>query len=156
MELPTTTYDKYWLCEVDYKITNNSHITCGKFMLFYDRNEMDKAWVKATKMFRLNKFEGVNSIKCSTSKETPRASNNTSGVIIFYIDESKSEDYILNCGRIILEVMEYTKQKIIYFKTSDLTHNGTRALGQTKNYKYKLYNKYWVNTELNGVCWLKP
>ena len=46
----------------------------------------------------------------------------------------------MNIGRKILEGLNYTEQKIIYYKTDTQTREGTVATGSKKNHTYKLDN----------------
>jgi hypothetical protein len=101
----------------------------GKWMLFYDQDRMDAAWVLAKNELKAAHLQGVVSIKCSTSFKNERASTSENGIIIFYCTSSSNEREILGIGANLLEKLSYTEQKIIYYKTDSQTREGTRSSG---------------------------
>jgi len=118
-------------------------VDSGKWMLFYDKSFMNEAWNIAKKLYRENKLDGVKSMKCSTAHESPRASTLDEGIIVLYCNNSSNEETIMNIGKNIIEMFDYKKKKIIYYKTDLQTHEGTFATGSEKNYTYKLFNNLY-------------
>lgn len=134
---PSETYDTFWLFEKG----NTSHTNnVGKWMLFYRNDDLDDKWELIKQLFRSDKLSGVISMKCSTAKENPRSSDNSSGVIILYCNNSDDEKKIMEIGQRIVNEMKYCEydQNFLYYKTDLQTSLGTRATGQKKNWLYRL------------------
>ena len=140
--------DSPWLYE--NKNDGVKSVDTGKWMLFYDKSLMNEAWNIAKKLYRENKLDGVNSMKCSTAYENPRASTLEEGIIILYCNNSSNEETIMNIGKKIIEMFDYKEQKIIYYKTDLQTREGTIATGSKKNHTYKLFNHLY-----KGKCLIK-
>jgi hypothetical protein len=125
--LPSTA-DTYWLI---YGKCGDIH---GKWMLFYDKTQIDKEWANMKKLYDECKLGDVISMKCSGAKENPRVSNKNQHVIIIY----SAENDIMSIGKSIIEnIVDYSKP-YIYYKTNIQTGDGTRATGQDVNHLYKL------------------
>jgi hypothetical protein len=110
----------------------------GKWMLFYDLDKINNRWAEAIEHFDNENLRGVDSIKVSTNKPNPRASNQNTKVIIFYCRKSDDEAEILATGRRIIYYMQYDEQPFLYYKTDEQTQAGTGATGSKKNHLYKL------------------
>jgi hypothetical protein len=117
----------------------------GKWMIFYDNQNIDDAWEKAKQLYENRELDGIINLKVATAFDNPRANSRDSKVIIFYCGPSGDEGKVMAYGRNLLEKMSYKRQKsagyfppYIYYKTDVLTLGGTAATGQKKNYLYKL------------------
>ena len=139
-----------WLYENDNDNDNDISNNTGKWMLFYDKSLINEKWILAKKLYREKKLNGVVSMKCSTQYENPRSSSFEEGIIILYCYNSDNEETIMNIGRNILELFNYTQKQIIYYKTDLQTNEGTIATGCKKNHTYKLYNQLY-----KGKCLIK-
>lgn len=129
------------------------YINIGKWMLFFDNESMNEAWILANKLYSVNELEGVISMKCSTKYINPRSNNNETGIVILYCSDSHNEQKIINIGKNILEMFNYKQQKRIYYKTDLQTHMGTRATGSTNNYTYQLQNHLYKSRCLINLDW---
>ena len=129
-----------WL---EYGNIMTSDICVGKWMLYYNNEDMNLKWSYAKKLYSEKNLTGVISMKCSTNYKNPRASCLETGVIILYCSDSENEEYIINIGKIILNMFNYKNQKYIYYKTDGQTSQGTIATGEKVNHKYKLQNHLW-------------
>ncbi len=47
---------------------------CGKWMLYYDNENVDSAWCKAKGLYRAGALKGIISMKVATAMGNPRAS----------------------------------------------------------------------------------
>lgn len=125
--IPTKNIDTFWLCD-----NNNQNMekdnTCGKWILFYDRSDIDVNWISAKIWYNMGKLTDVTMIKSGTlksdSKEIP---------IIFYCEKSDNEEYVMKIGKIIIECMNYDYKKIIYYHPN-------KSIDK-KKYMYKLETK---------------
>ena len=133
---PMETLDAYWIYESN---TKHNSTDVGKWMLFYPEDDINDKWDVAKQLYRDGVFIGVVSMKCSTARPNPRASNTNSGIIIFYSDDSSNEELIMKIGRDICRSMEYSEQPFMHYKTDEQTSIGTRATGSRRNYKYRLH-----------------
>lgn len=118
----------------------------GKWMLFFNNHLMNEKWKLATKLFDDNELFGVISLKCSTRFKNPRASDNNTGVIIFYCNDSTDEPFIMNIGQIIMSKLCYKRD--MYYKTDNQTHLGTAATGIRGNYSYCLKYQGIINNSI--------
>lgn len=125
-------------CNIRHIVNYENKENIGKWMLFYDINEMNEKWKLAKQLYRENKLKGVISMKCSTNMKNPRASCHSSGIIIMYCNNSNDEYYIKNIGENIINNFNYTYNPYIYYKTDKQTREGTRTTGKQKNYTYCL------------------
>jgi DNA polymerase III epsilon subunit-like protein len=151
--LPLEVSDSPWLYE-----NNNEDIKSvdtGKWMLFYNKSLMNEAWFVAKKLYREHKLDGVETMKCSTAYENPRASQFNEGIIILYCNDSSNEEIIMNIGKKIIEIFDYKERQIIYYKTDIQTHKGTFATGSKKNHTYKLFNALYKGKCLLSKNYLK-
>jgi len=136
-------------CKVKHIINSESNNDVGKFMLFYNKNEINKKWKLAQQLYRENKLNNVTSMKCSTSFRNSRASNLNEGVIILYCNNSSDEEKINIIGKNILKIFNYEDRPYIYYKTDKQTKEGTRSTGNQKNYTYMIQNETKKKTSLN-------
>ena len=143
--LPSCVEDNPWLYE---RKTSTCGYDTGKWMLFYPLKFMDEKWILAKKLYRENRLVGVSSIKCSTLFKNPRASSLSGMIIIIYCNESSNEEKILNIGRKLLDLFNYTEQQVIYYKTDLQSNQGTFATGNFKNHEYKLFNHLYKHKRL--------
>ena len=162
---PTDISDNPWICEykevnteeemfeymdINYKLISSStkflhedgsegyyimHLTDGKWMLFYDKKEIDEKWKQIKQLYRDGQLSGIVQMKCSTIYKNPRASGDKK-TIILYCEPEQNEEHIKNIGKNILNLMKYSDK--IYYKTNNQTKLGTRATGQTGNHKYSI------------------
>lgn len=148
--LPLEVNHSLWLYEKNNEGAES--IDSGKWMLFYYKQSMNEAWVLAKKLYRENKLDGVNSMKCSTAVENPtRASSLDLGIIILYCNNSSNKETIMNIGQKIIKMFDYKEKQIIYYKTDLQTRKGTIATGSTKNYTYKLYNTLYKQPKIQFI-----
>ena len=112
----------------------------GKWMLFCHNSLLDELWLKAVELYNDEQLHGVISMKCSTNYDNLRASNKHEGIVIFYCNKSYEATNILQYGHNILEKMQFTTGKVIYYKTDAQTSSGTRATGQNHNHAYEIKN----------------
>jgi len=157
--LPMEIYDMPWLYEekhietkIDDNFVFNENIeqNHGKWMLFYKKSSMNDKWQFIKNLYRENKLSGVDSIKCSTNWENPRASSHDEGIIIFYCSNN-TEEQIIMTGKNILELLLYKEKDYIYYKTNFQTQDGTSATGIYKNHKYKLLNPFYESKCLINI-----
>jgi hypothetical protein len=94
----------------------------GKWTLFYSKDKMDAKWNLAKELYNSGGLPGVRSMKVSTSY----AQDKTTGVIIFYCNDSDQKELILEIGRNIVAAMNYCGVSYIYYRK------------QSANYLYKL------------------
>ena len=134
---PMETLDAYWIYESNTK-HNSASTDVGKCMLFYPKDYIPDKWDLAKLLYGDGVLTGIVSMKCSTARPNPRASNPNSGMMIFYADDSSNKELIMKIGRDICRSMEYSEQPFVYYKTDDQTSIGTRATGSRRNYKYRL------------------
>jgi hypothetical protein len=146
--LPMEVDDYPWIFENNLDLNKGiDNDDIGKWMLFFDNDDINKKWLKAKKKYDKNKLNGVLSLKVSTAMKNPRSSNDTKKVIIFYCNNSNNQNHILSIGKTILKELKYTESEYIYYKTDKQTFEGVRATGKTKNYTYYLKTKNLVETE---------
>lgn len=84
---------------------------------------------------------GIHSMKVSTDYINPRASCESTGVIIFYCGPANDEDKMLKIGRNLLEHISY-ENNWLYYKSDQQTAQGTRATGLYQ------FIKFHVSVEL--------
>jgi len=142
---PMSVTDLPWVYEIMNKHKFDNPYNVGKWMLFCDKLHLDELWIKISQLYQDGMLPGVISMKCSTNYKNPRASNQSDGVIIIYCNNSHEEDDIMRCGHNIIEKLQYKSQNLIYYKTDDMTHTGTRATGQQLNHLYKIVNPLFVD-----------
>lgn len=134
---PSNIYVHPWLYE---KTSEIIYFDCGKWMLYYNKILMDEAWKLIKNLFRNNKLNNITSMKCSTNYINPRTLNHSDGVIILYCNDSSNENKIIDIGKKIIELINYTENNYIYYKSDLQTDEGTHATGNNNNYTYKLQN----------------
>jgi hypothetical protein len=138
-QLPLEVSDRPWLYETATNKMAAQRVDVGKWMLFYDKTNINESWLLAKKLFREQKLQGVLSMKCSTNYVNPRASTNNS-IIILFCSDSSNEEKIMSIGKQILEMFSYKEKPYIYYKTDMQTFEGTIATGTKTNHTYKLSN----------------
>ena len=116
----------------------------GKWMLFFDKSNMNQKWKESKELFRNGKIKEVEYIKCSTNYKNVRASNDNIGLISFYCNNSDNKEKILSVGNSLIKLLNYSEYGTIYYKTDELSKLGTRSLGNTFNYLYKLNNELYM------------
>ena len=141
---PLSVSDNPWLYENSGIISYDT----GKWMLFYPIGLMNEKWLLAKKLYREKKLYGINSMKCSTLFQNPRASDLNNGIIIIYSSDSSNEEKIRDIGKKILDSFNYTEQQMIYYKTDLQTDEGTIATGSRKNHTYQLFNHLYKHKRL--------
>ena len=160
-EIPMVTNDKYWLYEKNdiiynkYKVIlsqeqkdeitykylvenegDGSHgLEKGKWMLYFNNENIDEKWKLAKKLYNDDKLYGITSMKCSTNKKNERANDENTKVIILYCDDSYNKDYIMKIGKNLYKNFNYTN--VFYYKLDSQTSIGTIATGSKKNHLYK-------------------
>lgn len=135
--LPSKNTAKYWI----YHGKGQDHTLNGKWMLFYTNDEIDEKWKIITKLYDEGLLPGITSMKVSTFKPNPRASNQNSKVIILYCGPCDDEELVKNIGQKIIDNTGYKNIGFggyMYYKTDSQTILGTKATGQTKNWLYRL------------------
>lgn len=134
---PLSIYDKPWLYATDEQIEGND---VGKWMLFYNKNIINDKWKKVLELFKENKLEGVINVKVSTNMKNQNNNMSNSSVIVLYCDNSRDKKTIINIGKKIQELMEYTEQKCMYYKLNynpNMENNKRHYLYQLKINKEK-------------------
>jgi len=97
----------------------------GKWLLFYNKTELDKKWSLAKKLYNDNKFDNVIYMKVSTAMPNPKSTNPLEGVIAFYVgktlisdDKISDEEIILKQGKQLQKLFSYeSRLGKIYYKT---------------------------------------
>lgn len=139
---PTEVFDQPFLyaqCkDADEKYGNYDKNDCGKWMMFFNKNVLDDKWKEACRLFYGNHLIGIHSMKVSTGYSNPRASNNSSRVIIFYCGPCNDEAKMIEYGKNLLNVFPYRENPYMYYKSDSQTQGGTKATGQKVNSLYKL------------------
>ncbi|CAF1223792.1 unnamed protein product [Adineta ricciae] len=136
---PTQVTDSFWLSEYNEVIASNSTFPDGKWMQFYDLSELDTMWERAKYKYRAGHLIGIHSIKVSTARPQPRASNSSQGVIIFYCGPANNESIIMHIGEKLLQEMPYKSWSgHMSYKSDEQTSAGTRATGQIRNHLYRI------------------
>ena len=78
-------------------------------------------------------------MKVATKKQNPRASDASTGVIIFYCGPENDEKLMMSYGQNLLKYVPYTNAYgFMYYKSDIQTLQGTRATGQKSNSKYRI------------------
>jgi hypothetical protein len=80
--VPSKIHDSYWIYEKNDKFDKLSFD--GKWMLFFDKKIIDEKWRLLKQLYNDGKLIGIHSVKVSTAKDNPRATNQKTGVIIAY------------------------------------------------------------------------
>ena len=119
----------------------------GKWMLFYDKSQINESWLLAKKLYRENKLDDVVSIKCSTNKSNSKSIHKNNGVIIFYCHNSSDQDAIMRIGKHILQAFNYQYKPVIYYKTDEQTLRDPKS----KDYLYKLINEFYID-QCPDIC----
>lgn len=136
---PTKVDDQYWMSCEDPKLSKRWPHDDGKWMMFIPKERLDEVWQRAQDFYLVGKLTGISRMKVSTAKDNPRASDDSTGVIIFYCGPSDDEEIVLEYGRNLLRLIPYTSPNgYMYYKSDAQTSAGTRATGCTKNSLYKL------------------
>lgn len=112
----------------------------GKWMMFFDHaDDFDKKWKDSCKLYDEGKLCGIRSMKCSTKYINPRASDHTTGVILFYCGPMTDESKMLEYGKNLLDhIPYYTKYGFMFYKSDEQTYQGTRATGNRSNSLYRI------------------
>jgi len=140
VSIPSKNYIDPWIylnIKKNIKMTNT-----GKWMLFYERYEIDEKWNLIKYLYNNNKLQDVLSLKCSTIFKNSYYNKefNETHVIIIYCNNSEDEENILNIGKKILEFTNYNNEKFynkyIYYKTDEMTRKKIKHNGN--NYLYKI------------------
>ena len=76
-------------------------------------------------------------MKVATKKQNPRASDASTGVIIFYCGPENDEKLMMSYGQNLLKYVPYTNAYGFMYYKSDILQ-GTRATGRKSNSKYKI------------------
>lgn len=136
-ENPTEINDECWLRCYNEKYGNLQE--GGKWMLFYDKNEIDEKWKIIKSYYNEGKLKGIRSMKVSTNKENSRASDDNS-VIICYCGPADDEKSVMAYGKNLVDIMEYQNsgQRFCYYKSDKQTDEGTRSTGSKVNHKYSI------------------
>ena len=129
--LPSEYTSSYWIY---YGNVSQSH---GKWMLYYDKKDIDNIWIKFKKLYDSNMLNGIIGMKVSGSLHNPRANDINQHVIILYCKEEINENIIL-IGKNILQYIPDYKHNDIYYKTNQQTRQGTVATGSNNNHLIKL------------------
>ena len=106
----------------------------GKWMLYFNNENIDKKWKLAKKLYNDDKLYGITSMKCSTNGKNERANDENTKVIIFYCDDSYNKDYIMKIGNNLYKKFNYTN--VFYYKLDSQTSIGTIATGSKNNHIY--------------------
>ena len=146
---PSQTAEDFWLYH--QPAASYEHVDVGKWMLFYDRAQLDDAWMRAKALLDAGHLPGVIRMKTSTSRENDRASSD-GGVLIFYCSHSHDESHIQQIGQQILDSMLHTSSAYICYKTDVQTHAGTCATGNTTNSTYRRKNPHHVPVLETRAC----
>ncbi|CAH1119099.1 unnamed protein product [Phaedon cochleariae] len=110
----------------------------GKWMMFFAKNILDEKWKMCCDLYKARKLTGIAQMKVSTSVRSPRTTDHANGVIIFYCGPANDEEAVMAYGKKLLEVVPYTGNRYMYYKSDEQTYEGTRATGQKKNHLYKI------------------
>ena len=109
----------------------------GKWLLFYDKNELNNKWKIFKELFDKKLLDGVMSMKCSTAYKNSRSSNDIDGVLILYCHGN--EEQVMKISQNLVQyIIDDYKGNYIYYKTDDQTFKGTIATGSKKNHTYKV------------------
>lgn len=113
----------------------------GKWMMFFSNEFHDTAWLLAKNAFAEGLLEGVEAMKTSTRFSNPRASDERTGVILFYTSTARDEGASLAIAERILRAMRPVPDErftpYIYYKSDRQTMEGTGATGQKRNWTYR-------------------
>lgn len=129
--LKPSTCDAYWIFYGDL-----SGEIDGKWMLFYDKDLIDKKWLEFKSLYDSEKLSGVVAMKVSGGLVNPRASDQKQSVIILYCGGSEAS--IIETGQNLFKYLNDYDGDTIYYKSDAQTAIGTKATGVNINYKYKL------------------
>ena len=122
--------------------------TIGKWTMFYRRDELDEAWIRAVSLYRAGKFPGVREIKVSTGLYNPRGvSPESTGVILYYCGPFHQKERMMDIGWNLLRLMEFYETKsprlTFNYKTNVQSVGGTQATGQRVNHIYAIEQKQY-------------
>jgi hypothetical protein len=126
---PSTTTTAPWLYKNHHKPQSN--LSMGKWLLFYDIDEINEQWLLVKILLDNNKLTGIHQIKCATAQPNPRGSGGRDRPIILHT-ESDDKNELLAIGRNIKKLMNVSER--IYYKTDEQTLAGTRTTGQLVNH----------------------
>ena len=112
----------------------------GKWMLFYQPEEINTKWNMLKNMYAENKLKGVVSMKVSTARPNPRSSSHHYAVMLY---TQGTDDQLLITGRAIANTIGYQSpiesNGYMFYKTDNMTALGTRATGRYLNHKMSIY-----------------
>ena len=113
---------------------------CGKWMMFWYKEILDKKWAEARQLYRAGKLEGIHSMKVSTEEDSGGLYNPNTGVIIFYCGPATDEKKMMTIGQKLLEQIPYYSYRFgaMFYKSDEQTEEGTRATGNRRNHKFKI------------------
>lgn len=132
---PCSEEEFFWIIEKNESIFNKKTLkNIGKWMMFYDKKNINEKWNLAKKYYKKGLLTGVLSLKVSTAKRSSRAQDKNTRVIIFYCNKSHMGHRILKIGKKLSKKMNYNCK--MYYKTDQQTAEGTRSLGVENNFKY--------------------
>ncbi|KAF2367155.1 Protein of unknown function DUF1917 [Trinorchestia longiramus] len=111
----------------------------GKWMLFYDKKDIDEMWEKAVSLYKAGELLGIMSIKTSTAAECPRSDRPEVGVIRFACGPCDDEVLILKYGFDLLKKMNYfTSYGFIAYRTDDQSRTVSMGIESVKSFQYRL------------------
>lgn len=106
----------------------------GKWMMFFTKSVLDANWRQVRALYRAGKLPNVMSMKVSTAMPNPRSTDNSSGVIIFYVGmpaksgKQAEEEIIKKLGEKLVKLFNYASRNgRIYYKADKQTALGTQA-----------------------------
>lgn len=130
-ELPSLVTDKYWVHAI--RAGDVSTSLCGKWMLFYNKSEIDEKWLHVKDLLEQGRL-GY-SAKCSTALTNPNARDDKKVIIVYTQDCTDKKD-VYRVAKILHKELKYNQT--MYYKSDEQTHAGLYAVtGSKKNYIYK-------------------
>ena len=126
------THNAFWLFDSSNTKGINA-VNTRKWMLFYPNDKMNEMRKFAKEMYKEGKLTRVQSMKCSTAKENPRASSTKNDITILYSSYSADEQYITKVGQNVLATFGHRELPHMYYKTDEQTSKGTGATGCKNN-----------------------
>ena len=115
-DVPSRNGEDYWIFfEEGAEPMNFQPNECGKWMLFYPSDRIDRCWEEAKRALRSNILHGIVQMKVSTARaaaenaqqqqQQGRGSYGPSHVIIFYCGPATNKELVMSIGKRVARAM---------------------------------------------------
>ncbi len=156
--LPSKTFNRPWIDEFNTKYKNCP--TGGKWMMFYNMNEIDDIWQNIKYMYNSDKLTGVHSLRVSTNFKN---TSDKMGVIMCYCGKPQQKKEVMECGKNLVQLTNYKSESgYIYYKADKKILGFKKSLYKIKVEKIineedlKLLNTNLITVELPPITNKQP